>query len=129
MAKRYVGESSPIFRIKPLNDKALNQEATLKQEDKRLITSQIIQKNKDQNEMLCKCLAAIFEVDYENEKIPMEYVHSHHSPGLGRQALGKNNENDFKPDKKKRRRKRPFNRMRKLFNRLRSESNDTSGDN
>jgi hypothetical protein len=115
LINRYFGEPTPIFQIKPLPDKGQAQVDTLSQEDKRMITSQIIRKHKVQNEILCKSLAAIFEVEYENKKIPMEYVYSHHSPWYDQQVLGKSKDSDLKPDQNHYK-KRLLKWKKKLFN-------------
>ena len=111
LAKRYFGEPSPLFQKKPLNEKAQNQTTVLTQEDKEAITRQIIQKNKEQNEMLCKCLAAIFEMKYESQTIPMEYVYSQQTQKCEGKQINQSPRTLGRKYK---------NRLRRLFNQQRS---------
>jgi len=76
LSKRYFGEYKELFRMKTLNAKPLVQEDVLSKKDGQDIANQIIKDNKDKNVPLCKCIAAIFDVEYKGKKIPMEYVHS-----------------------------------------------------
>jgi hypothetical protein len=74
LAKRYFHQEIELFNKKDLNDFALDQTAILTEADAKNLATQIIEKNGKDYEMLCKCIAAIFDVPYKNKRIPMTYV-------------------------------------------------------
>lgn len=77
LACRYFGKGMEIFTKKTLNDEAIDQRRLLTDQDRKSIAVQIIESNTgEESEVLLKCIAAIFDVSYADEKITMEYVES-----------------------------------------------------
>lgn len=76
LAKRYLHHETELFHKKRLNDQALDQSVLLTEEDKKKLATQMIEKNRWEEEILCKCTAAIFDVSYKNRRIPIDYVRS-----------------------------------------------------
>lgn len=93
VARRYFENQTSLFRNKTLNMKAIDQESILTDEDIAIASNQIISKADEKSETLCKCIAAIFNVEYKNERISQEFVLSlfadntgeHPETGIGTQ--------------------------------------------
>jgi len=75
LAKRYLGKDTKIFNKLSLNETALDQTLLLSDGDKKNIANQII-KNNRQYVGICKTIAAIFDVEYKGEKIPISCLES-----------------------------------------------------
>ena len=74
--QRYFGFEKDLFDKKKLSDKSLSQCEILSEDEKRTMASEIIDKYRNSNEVLCKCIAAIFNVKYNDELISREFIES-----------------------------------------------------
>lgn len=74
LVKRYFDQDGALFQMKPLKEQALDQRDLLTEGDKKNLANQLIEKYGSEEPMLCKCIAAIFDVSYKNKRIPMDYV-------------------------------------------------------
>jgi len=74
LAARYFGKEMELFNKKILNDYSLDQTKLLTEEDKKNLVMQIIDGNHKDHVAICKCIAAIFQVPYQNQIISLDYV-------------------------------------------------------
>lgn len=76
IAKRYFDKDESIFKMKELSDTAIEQSDVLSAGDIKEMAEEMIMKFADHEEVLCRCIAAIFNVSYKGEYISMDYVDS-----------------------------------------------------
>ena len=86
IARRYFGYDGELFNKKPLPDVALDQRILLTDEDKRNLANQIIANHKMNQISLCKCIAAIFGVEFNDKEIPMGFVRRYNKEIAGRKV-------------------------------------------
>lgn len=76
LAIKYFGNSEPLFEKKTLTKTAINQNNILSEQDIADITQQIFNNASIQNELLSKCVAAIFQQKYRDEFVSIDLVHT-----------------------------------------------------
>jgi hypothetical protein len=77
LAKRYFENPAKLFTKRTLNNSAIKQIELLTEEDKKSIAYQIINDSTGKkSEDLCKCIAAIFNVAYDGQKVSPEFLES-----------------------------------------------------
>jgi len=94
LALRYFGPGYTLFNKKSLNDFSLDQEFLLSENDKKYLAKQIIESNHHLPE-LCKCIAAIFDVDYQGSKIPLDFVRNFSLSKYSKISISKISHNKF----------------------------------